>query len=190
MKIHALTLAIASLGGALLCIPVTSQAADEAYWYDGSVRRPVWIDRNSNTISPTAPAGSIDPKATGTGARTESERAAKVPTPAASSTNPVNPASLESGKLKRSATVGPKSLDEALPGGVLVSLKEPLKDADARAFLTSQGVTPIRELGQGTGIWLISSPAGEPSLQLANRLYESGQFALAQPNWRSGMQTR
>ena len=187
MKTLALTLVGACLGAVLLGHPATAQAADEAYWYDGTVRRPLWIDRSSGTISPTAPASAVDPKT----ARDEAERAAKVPPPSADAQTPGRPGVIDPVRTKRSGAVGtPKSLDDALPGGVLVSLKEPLKDTDARAFLTAQGATPIRELGQGTGIWLVASPPGEPALQLANRLYESGQFALAQPNWRSGMQTR
>ena len=187
MKTLALTLVGACLGAVLLGHPPMTQAAEEAYWYDGAVRRPLWIDRGSGTISPTAPASATDTKSS----RDDSERAAKVP-PASTDAQTVRPGeALEPVKTRRSSAVSaPRSLDEALPGGVLVSLKEPMKDAEARAFLTGQGATPIRELGQGTGIWLVASPPGEPALQLANRLFESGRFALAQPNWRSGMQTR
>ena len=39
------------------------------------------------------------------------------------------------------------------------------------------------ELVDGSGLWLVGSEPGLPSLDLANRLYESGDFAVAAPNW-------
>jgi len=69
----------------------------------------------------------------------------------------------------------------ALPGGVLVILKAPLQTASARALFAQAGVTPSRQLTDT--LWLIESPAGLASLEMANRLHASGLFASAQPNW-------
>jgi hypothetical protein len=69
----------------------------------------------------------------------------------------------------------------ALPGGVMVVLHKPLDDNAARALFQAAGVQPVRRI-QST-IWLIASPAGLPSLDVAKRLHESGWFQSAEPNW-------
>lgn len=69
----------------------------------------------------------------------------------------------------------------ALPGGAIVVLRAPLEDAAARALIASAGAVPARRLGETA--WLVESPAGLASLELANRLHASGRFAAAQPNW-------
>lgn len=69
----------------------------------------------------------------------------------------------------------------ALPGGVIVSLRQPLPDDEARAALEAAGLVPIRRIGER--MWLVDSPAGIAALELANRLQEDGRFGFAQPNW-------
>jgi hypothetical protein len=64
---------------------------------------------------------------------------------------------------------------------VVVILKAPLQTASARALFTQAGVTASRQLTDT--LWLIESPAGMASLEMANRLHASGLFASAQPNW-------
>jgi hypothetical protein len=69
----------------------------------------------------------------------------------------------------------------ALPGGVIVVLAAPLDDAAARALLATHGATAARPLSARA--WLVESPAGLGSLELANRLAATAAFAGAQPNW-------
>jgi hypothetical protein len=69
----------------------------------------------------------------------------------------------------------------ALPGGVLVVLRAPLPEADARALIARAGATPSRALSPT--LWVVEAPAGLAALDLANRLHASGAFAAAQPNW-------
>jgi hypothetical protein len=69
----------------------------------------------------------------------------------------------------------------ALPGGVVVTLRDGLDEAAARAFLATHDARATRRLGERA--WLVESAAGLPSLELANRLAASGAFAAAQPNW-------
>lgn len=69
----------------------------------------------------------------------------------------------------------------ALPGGVLVVLAAALDDASVQAVLARYGVAAARRVDGLT--WLVDSPAGLASLELANRLARSGEFASAQPNW-------
>lgn len=69
----------------------------------------------------------------------------------------------------------------ALPGGVLVTLRAPLPEAEARALLERAGAKPARALAPT--LWLVEGPVGLGSLELANALHASGAFAGAQPNW-------
>jgi hypothetical protein len=69
----------------------------------------------------------------------------------------------------------------ALPGGVIISLREDLPDAQAQAQLQAQGLTPVRRIG--ARMWLVESPVGIASLELANRLQASGRYDFVQPNW-------
>ena len=69
----------------------------------------------------------------------------------------------------------------ALPGGVIVSLKQALAEDDARAALEGAGLVPLRRIGER--MWLVESPPGIESLEMANRLQEEGRFGFAQPNW-------
>jgi hypothetical protein len=69
----------------------------------------------------------------------------------------------------------------ALPGGVVVTFDGAPGEAAARALLARHGAAAARPLSPGA--WLVESPAGLASLELANRLAASGAFASAQPNW-------
>lgn len=70
-----------------------------------------------------------------------------------------------------------------LPGGVVVTLRQAMAPAQAQQFLVARGLSPVRPVGDGSTTWLVASDPGLPSLRLANRLYESGDFAGASPNW-------
>ena len=69
----------------------------------------------------------------------------------------------------------------ALPGGVVVMMRDVLEEPAARALLAAHDARLTRRLGERA--WLVESAAGLASLELANRLADSGAFAAAQPNW-------
>jgi len=69
----------------------------------------------------------------------------------------------------------------ALPGGVIVSIGHDLPEEQARATLEAAGLSPLRRIGER--MWLVDSPPGIASLELANRLQDQGGFGFAQPNW-------
>lgn len=69
----------------------------------------------------------------------------------------------------------------ALPGGVILSLEERLSEEEARARLEADGLAVLRRINATT--WLVDSPAGVASLDLADRLQASGRYRLVQPNW-------
>lgn len=70
----------------------------------------------------------------------------------------------------------------ALPGGVIVRPHEADR-SEARARLEAMGLVPVRPIDPEGRSWLVESAAGLQSLELANRLHESGQFESASPNW-------
>jgi len=84
------------------------------------------------------------------------------------------------------AQVSPLFLDDAgqpraLPGGVIVSLKEVLPEPQARAELQAAGLVPLHRIGER--MWLVDSPVGIESLHLADRLQAEGRYEFVQPNW-------
>jgi hypothetical protein len=136
---------------------VAAKAAPTLWWHDGGVRRPLTID-----------------------AALEADFTPRV----GKDTTVLRPAGLTG---KSAATgVSPVLRDDtgrarALPGGVLVVLRAPLDEASARLALTQAGAVPVRALTDT--LWLVEGPTGLGSLELANRLHDSGRFASAQPNW-------
>jgi hypothetical protein len=170
--LHALAVALltAWTGGALATVvptepptvakpprAVAPKAAGTHAWHDGAVMRPLRLEsRLEADFSPRA------------------GKAASVLRPAASTTKSADP------------LVSPVFRDDtgrlrALPGGVLVVLRAPLPEAEARALIGGAGATPARALSPT--IWVVAGPVGLGSLGLANRLHGSGAFAAAQPNW-------
>ena len=159
----AATLALAAASAACAAGGTGTTGPDASlYWYDGGVRRPLQVDADHVARF---------------GADT-SRRAADVIVPAALAAKDDSGTGARSPVL-RDASGAPR----ALPGGVIVTLPPDVaSEADARARLAALGVQPVRSIGAGARVWLVAAEAGLPSLQLANRLHESGAVT-AQPNW-------
>ena len=137
------------------------------YWYDGGQRRALAIDPEW--------VADFDPAARGAG-RSPMRKATAVekekgPDPAAAFASPVfrDPSS-------------PGAAPRALPGGVIVIVRE-ADAARARELLASKGLKPLRPVGAAGTAWVVEAAPGMPSLELANRLQEGGDFAGASPNW-------
>lgn len=156
---------LASIRPCLLALAIlvscASAQAQQRYWYDGDQRRALWAE------------GSVVADFSEHSA--EKSRVIKPATLAkggASAHSPVFRDAKESASARR-----------ALPGGVIVRFR-PSTPADQRAQLIARHrLEAVRELGEGSGQWLVHSAPGLPALELANRLYESGDFAAASPNW-------
>ena len=125
------------------------------WWHDGALRRPLTLDASLEAhFGPDADPRTIRP------------------------TRERSPAT--------DALVSPVLRDDlgrlrALPGGVLVVLRAPLPETDARRLIESAGARPVRALG--ARLWLLEAPVGLAALELANRLHAGGLFESAQPNW-------
>jgi hypothetical protein len=153
---------------------------------EGGVERRLWIDTGhvAEFGSDGAPAiraasvgeveavrrgGSTDAKASAFKDQTQKQSQAAAGMGSAAG-KPVSPVFLDASGRPR-----------ALPGGVIVSLKQALAEDDARAALDAAGLVPLRRIGER--MWLVESPPGIESLEMANRLQEEGRFGFAQPNW-------
>ena len=150
--------------------PATEKALPQSqalHWYDGGQRRALAIDPEwIADFDPAARGQGRSPMRKATAAEKE-----KGPDPAAPFASPVfrDPAS-------------PGAAPRALPGGVIVTVRE-ADAARARELLASKGLKALRPVGSAGTVWVVEAPAGMPSLELANRLQESGDFAGAAPNW-------
>jgi len=152
----------------------TNKTATEAlYWYDGKRKRMLILD--TTTLADFGP----DPQS-----------------PAAQP-KLIEQAGGTLAKRKPDIGVSPMFKDSvsgqtagALPGSIMVKTLRPLDaesiDSLARAF----GTRVIRPIGSPTtatndsyDFWLFEAPAGMPTLELANRIHESGQVSSAAPNW-------
>lgn len=146
---------------AIASIAAGAAQAQQRYWYDGEQRRALWAE----------PALVADFAAVTT--RKDSL---------------LVPPALAKGDPRARSPVfrdrpGGEGPPRALPGGVILRLREPMSAAQRDALAARHGLASLRELGEGSGLWFAPSAPGLPALELANRLHESGDFAQAAPNW-------
>jgi hypothetical protein len=167
-----------ALVGAVLGLAAAAvQAAGPTsfYWYDGQIRRELWLE-SSQIVDFAAKAANgaplVKPSAS-TSANTGSKDPALPHDSGRSDAHSVSP-------MFRDTTGAAPT--RALPGGVIVTFRQPLAPDQAREFLRQRGLVPLRQIGDSAA-WLVASPPGLESLTLANRLFESGEFAGAAPNW-------
>lgn len=182
----------AATGSLAKSTPARSRAEPVAthYWFDGDRRRELTIDPERVADFRGASAATRDAGTAGTPALAKS-------TPAGSPLRPKAAVEKEPGgalpegvsPVLREASA-PASQVRALPGGVIVTLKaapastDPAaREAQARRELAEAQLEPLRPLDPSHRTWLVASPAGLASLELANRLHESGRFESASPNW-------
>jgi hypothetical protein len=132
------------------------------YWYDGAERKSVALDANRIVRFAADGKTSILPKSL-------------------SQEKSVGQLSSET----ESALFVENGRRRALPGGLIVSLKQARDEQDGREQLLARGLVPVRMIqgdAQGRN-WIVASPSGIESLTIANRLHESGVFASVAPNW-------
>ena len=161
---------------------------------EGSSQRPLWLDSSRVVEFPKGGvAAQPSIRAAAPGETTRGSRNSKpdgknaadavaAGSDTAASSSGAGDASAAAGAAQISPVfVDASGQPRALPGGVIISLKEDLSEAQAQAQLQAQGLTPVRRIG--ARMWLVESPVGIASLELANRLQASGRYEFVQPNW-------
>jgi hypothetical protein len=149
---------------------------------EGGSERSLWIDLGR--VAEFSRPGTDQPaiRAAQPGEISEGSRIGKpdfksAPTAATTSTAAADPGAPQVSPIFLDASGRPR----ALPGGVIVAFKQPLPEAQAREQLQSGGLKALRQIGER--MWLVESPVGIDSLNLANRLHAEGHFDFVQPNW-------
>lgn len=69
----------------------------------------------------------------------------------------------------------------ALAGGVIVTFSQELPEQQGREQLEAAGLTPVRQIG--ARMWMVESPVGIESLELAEHLHAQGIYESVQANW-------
>lgn len=170
--------------------PAEAEAA--YYWYDGEHRRELARDPSTvadfrNAAGQPVTSGDTDSSANPLG----KEAVSRTPLRSKSAIEELPDGGLPEGvsPVLREA-FAPESQVQALPGGVVVTLKQAPagsslgeREAQARSKLTAAGLEPLRAIDPFQRVWLVASSAGLASLELANRIHESGAFESAAPNW-------
>jgi hypothetical protein len=135
---------------------------------EGGAPRPLWLD--SGRVAEFDKTGSGKPiiRPAAAGDATPSSKSG--PATAAASGTQVSPLFVDAAGQPR-----------ALAGGVIVTLKQDLPEAQARDLLQDAGLAPLRQIG--ARMWLVDSPVGLASLDLADRLHGDSRFEFVQPNW-------
>jgi hypothetical protein len=135
--------------------------AQQQYWYDGPQRRPLWAD----------PSLLAD-----FGVRS-AEKALVLKPPALAKGD----AALHSPVFRDGGNGA--TPPRALPGGVVVRFDPALSAEQRAALIERHRLEVVRAIGGTGNVLLVRSAPGLPALELANRLYESGDFLAASPNW-------
>lgn len=79
---------------------------------------------------------------------------------------------------------------KALPGGVLVVLDAAWSEQEVRDWLVSRGHAVRQSLPTAPNAFVIDTPVGMESLEIANALFESGDVVSASPNFWKESATR
>lgn len=171
--------------------PTPMTTAAPLYTYDGDVKRTLWTNpallvefapdrtRKATLLSSGSVVG--EPREEHRGVRLWPLASVADPDRLARSSNLALGSEAFSPVLHTANAAGtPK---RALPGGVLVTLADDWSAAQIAAWLAGHDLTVERELPTGNNAFLVASPAGLASLELANRLFESGEVVAASPNW-------
>lgn len=145
----------------LLAVVPAVTFAQNRYWCDGSVTRPLWQDpfwvADFSTF-PADPASVL--RMSGTSDRPDHHQ------------SPVfRDAANSQGQAR------------ALPGGVLLRFRANQGDAAQALLAATHGIRLTKGIGTSGRFWLVASGPGLESLELANRLCQSGDFESAAPNW-------
>ena len=145
----------------LLAMVPAITLAQSRYWCDGSVTRPLWQDPHwvaDFSKFPADPASVLRLSGTSDG-----------------------PDHHQSPVFRDSANSQGQA--RALPGGVLLRFRANQGPAEQALLASIHGIRLTRGIGTSGRLWLVASGPGLESLELANRLCESGDFESAAPNW-------
>lgn len=77
----------------------------------------------------------------------------------------------------------PQARKQVLTGRIIVEFKAPPPDSGLAAFAQRYRLTPARKMNLGTAFYLFQGADAASSLEIANRIYLSGEVSAAYPDW-------
>jgi hypothetical protein len=147
-----------------------AKAKSMAYtWYDGGQPRQVWLDNSLVAEFGHRTESASKPVLAANGVRVWRQDDPAVTR--AQADGRMSPIMRDSGSGRM----------RALPGNVIVTLDPGWNKDQIDAWLTANQLQEASRLANN--VVVVSAPPGLPSLELANRLQESGKVVAAQPNW-------
>lgn len=165
----------------------------ELYYYNGSVKVPVWCDQEAITEFDASDAGAI---------AVAQAHPAAAELRAASGAGSVRvwrlDCAVDTAELCRELSAGPGKVRfsptlyssptthaqrRALPGGVIVRFEPDWSEARVEEWVGAQGLTVVQALLQTLNVYEVATAPGMESLEVANALHETGEVVYANPNW-------
>jgi hypothetical protein len=163
----------------------TLQKKPSYVWYDGEIQRKVWIDNEkiaefdsqSEVKNVYKDAQKVDGQFGVTtiwklGPSTSSVQASR-------SLRSQNKAL----KVSPVFTSGNEFSMRSLPGNVIIVFKKGWSEDRIQAWSQNQKIKILRKLEFTDNAYLIETDSGLASLQTANRLFETGEVEISQPDW-------
>ena len=191
---------VATLLGGSLAVAGGSKAkpaADKTYhWYDGQRKRTIELDPEliaeftgsrsaAKSVAPMSGLEAADEAQGGVRFWRVGEGAGE--SPVSASTKAARASNRKFSPVFRNRGGRGK---RALPGGIIVTFASSMSDEACEAWIAGKGLVIQSKLTKGRQIYVIETPAGMESLELANTLHESGEVESASPNWWSAVETK
>lgn len=179
---------IKSTGALLLTLAVFSSSLMAAdYWHDGQQERRLYQD-------PRLVARLVYPSDPSTAVTRQMNTAATMERP---QVRLLNKQEKTTRRLSSSQEIEVPVYRDSLrgpvrvaTGGVLLQLQPQLSRQEQLDWLKQADLQPVSINESLAGLWLIASPPGAASIELANRLQANEQVVSASPNWWRPKQKR
>jgi hypothetical protein len=173
----------------LLSCSVSGIAKEKSsyYWYDGKQKKPLSLDRQrwiefdtDKSRQPSASKEQLLEKKIGSAKVYRLSEGGQ--TKSIQSTHSIKKSADEDGTLF-SEVFDSSGQMKALPGGIIVSFKKDWDEKAIAQWADKQNLVINKPLLRNINLWLINSPSGIETLNLANKITEQGEVNYATPNW-------
>lgn len=164
-----------------------ASAAQPYHWYDGDKKRTVYLDETMiadfnprpDTAAKAASASGLSAGRTVSGVRLWKVSSGSA-TLALKTVRSRDLTGKYSPVFRDGWTTGQM---RALPGNVIVQFASEWDEARINKWVSDQGQSIDRKASFGTNFYILATPPGIASLEIANALFETGDVLLASPNW-------
>jgi len=174
-----------------------SEALEPHYYYDGELRREVWMDPTRLLELRPDDAGSATVQqlysaAARPGVTTRFHRIWELEGARSDDAAVLLGSGDPDGRFTPLFQPAPNGTGSGLglPGGIIVVLDPEWNRSQVTSWLASEDLVHLRDLPLAPNALLVASRPGLPGLQRANALFESGTVLRAQPNWWREMAAR